>query len=252
MKKTLALLLVLVICLSLTACGVDKKYTPLLDALNAGDYAGIKQAMAVLSPDFAAEQALMEKYGDLLALLEAEDYENALTNVTSRMPVPEEPTYHEVAITMDNWQEYFEIRDYEEYKYNDFGELTWSDTGYGIYLKEEYLNDLQDYGVDVSFKVEASVEYRECDQDWKFVPDGRIIVGAEAEKHGWDITNETVQKVWDQRYTADSKTDVSTANGQVLASFGISSGVGDGSGNYWGVFTDIVVIDVTGTLMLAD
>ena len=52
------------------------------------------------------EEALYAKYADLIALLEAEDYSAALDAVTAMMP---EPEYEEVALTVENFFDYFEI-----------------------------------------------------------------------------------------------------------------------------------------------
>lgn len=251
MKKVIALVLTAVMCLALCACGVDEKYTALLEHLDAGNFEGIKTELTALSPDFQAEQdqmtanaALLEKYGDLLAALEAEDYEAALEDILGRMPVPEEPVYAEVVITMDNWTTYFELRPYEECTYNDFGELTFMRSGYALYLKEEYLPLLKEGGADVSFRVGATAEYWEAD----FETCARIEGGSMGQVEEEEIT----PKVIDCRMTADSKNYVCTANGQVAAVMVCNTGYSDMYRNWWGYYTDSFDIrEVIGTLMLA-
>ncbi len=255
MKKALSLLLALAMCLSLAACGVDEKYNALLENLASNNYDGIKQELSALSPDFAAEQEKLEEYADLIAALEAENWEAAVADIVSRVPVtePEEPTYTEVKITMDNWQEYFEIREYETHRYNDFGEEESSSSGYGIYLKEEYLDDLKEQTADVSFKVVLSIEFREYDKNTQqFVADGELLSAEKMEHWGFDANEEDVWKVEDWRWLSNSKTDVSTAYGQVCASFVFYAATFSEYKTYKSICTEFAVIDVTGTLTLAD
>lgn len=252
MKKWIALLLVLAMCAALYGCGVDEKYKALLECLDTGDYAGIKAELSLLSPDFRAEQEqmtadgeLLEKYADLIASLEAGDYETAVENIRARMPVPEEPVYEEVAITMDNWQEYFEIRPYEEFNYNDFGDLVYMRTGYAFYLKAEYLPLLRENGADVSFRVGVTAEYWEVDIDTGVRLEGGSLDSVEQE--------EITPKAEDLRTLTDSKNLTCTASGQVAAVMVCGTGLMSADGQAWqGYYTDdFDVRDVIGTLMLA-
>ena len=136
MKKAMSLLLALVLCLSLCACGVDKKYTPLLENLDAGNYDGVKDALTELSPEFKADVEKLEKYQSLIDLLEAENYEDALVDVENRIPVPE---CEVIEITMDNWDEYFEIVPDHYWHENAFGEGDSLSCGFSLFLKDEYI-----------------------------------------------------------------------------------------------------------------
>ena len=126
MKKAILILLVLGLCLCLCACGKYAKYDTLIGYIEAGD----------------EENAINE----VLVLLE------------QNKPETTEPATITVELTMDNWQEYFEIvlgtditRDaFDEVKYV-YSELT-------ISLKEEYRDRLQ--AADVAFGWHAS-EYGE-------------------------------------------------------------------------------------------
>lgn len=75
-------------------------------------------------------------------------------------PVPPVP----VEITTENWSEYFEIRECTEMAQNPFGEYTAVSTGFGLFLKDGYLeklsrNSLQ-YPSSVSFEVQYLREYK--------------------------------------------------------------------------------------------
>lgn len=58
--------------------------------------------------------------------------DNPLTNTTEQSPSKE------IKITLDNWQEYFEVIEYSYWKENAFGEIDDLAVWWGIYLKEEY------------------------------------------------------------------------------------------------------------------
>lgn len=47
-----------------------------------------------------------------------------------------------VEITMDNWSEYFELREANNVSYNAFGEIEYNSPGYGLFLKDEYYDRL--------------------------------------------------------------------------------------------------------------
>jgi len=118
MKKTISVFLILAMCLSLCACGVKAEYKALVEQLEEGDFAGAGEELLLLSPELAKEYhqlceeaALYQKYDDLIDCLEGEDYEGAAADLQSRIPEPPKPTSTEVQITMDNWQEYFELRE---------------------------------------------------------------------------------------------------------------------------------------------
>lgn len=139
MKRFLALLLAAFMCFSLAACSNHSK---------------LKK---------------YEKYETLINYMEAEDYENALEEIIKlsgnadaqgdneqedskqedTQQGESEPIAHTVEITLDNWQDYFEINQYLSVSYNtnSFDEVT--DTYLSLFtileLKEEYSNVEMDW-----------------------------------------------------------------------------------------------------------
>ncbi len=157
-----------------------------------------------------------------------------------------------VEITLDNWQEYFEIRPCEDFSYNDFGDLTRHSEDYALYLKDEHLAklanasaQLPDGSVDVSFKVVAVYEFREYDEEnLEFVEGGKV--------YGSPEEIERVIKASDCRRFENTDTSISTSYGQVLASLGYE-GNANADCYYKTICTgDIDVIDVTGTLVFEE
>lgn len=135
MKQLFSLILVLVMCLTLCACGVDEKYTALLEHLDNGDFDGIKTELAILSPEFQAEQAqmaadadMLAKYDGLIGMLEAGQYEEAIQDVIGRIPAPEGPTNEELYVTVEltpeNINDYLEFRPYQIEYVDAFGNGT--------------------------------------------------------------------------------------------------------------------------------
>lgn len=58
-----------------------------------------------------------------------------------------------VTLNMDNWSEYFELREAVQVQLNQFGEVQYASNGYGIFLKDEYVdkmhyNSLYPNGID--------------------------------------------------------------------------------------------------------
>lgn len=71
------------------------------------------------------------------------------------LPQTTQPQLQEVEITMDNWQEYFELREAQRISVSDYGEIFNREFGHGVFLKEEYVNRLAEF--DVSFGMQADV-----------------------------------------------------------------------------------------------
>ena len=139
MKKTLAAIVALALCLSLCACsGVQQE---VYDAAKAG-YDELSSKYDVLKSKF-------EKYSTVIEALEKEDYDGAIAAVEAMRPAPEKRPSHEVVITMDNWEEYFEI--VEIPKATAFGEM--DRLTYVFKLREQY-KELLDY--DSFFRIDIS------------------------------------------------------------------------------------------------
>ena len=212
MKQAMSLILALILCLSLCACGNQEKY---------------------------------KKYDTLIGYIEAGDEENAtkefLALLEQNKPETTEPATITVEITMDNWQEYFEIRPYEVKTYNAFGEQTDGFTGEGLYLKKEYLSRLTGNTVSGGFKLAVTRQWCEYDDEkGVLVENGRISADSPE-------TEERVDNIDDFRAASDTDKYISTGSGQVVA--WLPHGIRwDVSGTYKGVITNIEVLDVTGTL----
>ena len=209
MNKAILILLVLGLCLCLCACG---KYA---------------------------------KYDDLIGYIEAGDEENAINEVLvlleQNKPETTEPATITVELTMDNWQEYFEIRVCESKHYNAFGELEETRRGDAICLKERYLSSLTTGGAEVAFKVTATIEHWEYDEENNiFVENGTVCESLNYEE-------ERVLSTMDLRSQSNTDTYVSDGNGQVVAVVYYGHIVCVDK-SYRPVFTGINVINVTGTL----
>ena len=109
MKKLLALLSAAVMCFSLVACG-ENSNTALVE-----EY---KDRIAELEAELAERDAEIAR---LLAESENAGPENAVQDNTA--PENSEPQYETVEITLDNWQEYFELKMSVCEMKNAFGEL---------------------------------------------------------------------------------------------------------------------------------
>lgn len=59
--------------------------------------------------------------------------------------------YDIITITLDNWQEYFEIRQFERFYEDAFGDATSCEIYWKLCLKDEYLNRFSDYIMDDVF-----------------------------------------------------------------------------------------------------
>lgn len=217
MKKAILILLVLGLCLFLCACGKYAKYDDLIGYIEAGD----------------AENAINE----VLVLLEQNKPETTEPEIT-------EPTIITVEITMENWQEYFEIRPLDVKVYNVFGDLEDSSVGAAFYLKEEYLSRLTDREPEGAFKTIVYTEWHEYDEKaGAFVENGYVSKEVPPEE-------EIVTYIADWRDSLDEDGVVSTLSGQVFAEINQGTWMtGEGKlGMFKGVITNIEVLDVTGTL----
>lgn len=71
-----------------------------------------------------------------------------------------------IEITMDNWEDYFELRFTPFFYRDDFGDVEYAGFGYIVFLREEYVDKLyHDHSaMDVAFKLE-------CDSGYRYVSD---------------------------------------------------------------------------------
>lgn len=106
MKRICLMFLVLILCLSLAACGnTQNKYNKLIDHLERGDY------------DSAHSEI------DRLAAL---DDESEPSNVLA------------IEVTTENWQQYFKIEERTNTSINNFGEIEDAYKSFYLVLKDEY------------------------------------------------------------------------------------------------------------------
>lgn len=129
MKKLLSLLLAAALVLSLGACGKEEnpyaKYEELFEYMEREDY---DSAMAYIR-EMAGES---ETEPQTASATEAETE----PETTETQPSETEPQPVTVEITMDNWQEYFELREYVEIKKNGFGEFEEVSVCYALVNKD--------------------------------------------------------------------------------------------------------------------
>ena len=129
MKKLLSLLLAAALVLSLGACGKEanpyEKDEELFEYLEREDY---DSAMAYIR-ELAGES---ETEPQTASATEAETE----PETTETQPSETEPQPVTVEITMDNWQEYFELREYVEIKKNGFGEFEKVSVYYALVNKD--------------------------------------------------------------------------------------------------------------------
>lgn len=64
-----------------------------------------------------------------------------------------------VEITIDNWSDYFEIRQYDELLTNAFGDYIGFNIMYGVFLKEEYF-EIFNPNSNISFEIQTDYSYK--------------------------------------------------------------------------------------------
>ena len=129
MKKLLSLLLAAALVLSLGACGKEEnpyaKYEELFEYMEREDY---DSAMAYIRERAGGPETEPQTASATEAETEPE--------TTETQPSETEPQPVTVEITMDNWQEYFELREYVEIKKNGFGEFEKVSVYYALVNKD--------------------------------------------------------------------------------------------------------------------
>ena len=117
MKKAISLLLALMLCLSLCACGGSNE---------------MPEAQVSTDPATTPEAT-----------------EPATTEATE--PEESEPAPVCVEITLENWQDYFELREYTEFVENGFGEIDDAKTHWSVVSKDGYTVDEENCDVTFEF-----------------------------------------------------------------------------------------------------
>lgn len=156
---------------------------------------------------------------------------------------------HEVVITMDNWEEYFEVR-FVTHVYAIGDDVHYRAFGWGFTLKEEYLDRLpvEQGAVDVDVTIQFdtcyyevknpfSLEYEITDNVWPYIP---------AETGVRDIAS-----VRDRRDPSYKPSPHSDLYGQVMAYVGGNAGFETFPSTFWyRIPSNPEVVRVEGTLML--
>ena len=157
MKKLIALLLIGVLCLSLVACGTNQSSLALiatyekkiaeLEALLAERDAEINRLLS------GGDNAGTGDAGDGNASAGDSDSENA------------DPQYAAVALTVDNWDTYFEVVTFPEFTENAFGEVDGFNLRHFIRLKEEYYPLLNAEQTSIIMEIAYNYGERMCSVD---------------------------------------------------------------------------------------
>ena len=93
------------------------------------------------------------------------------------LPPTEPPQPEEIAITLENWQEYFEMRETEQVYISETCSVTNRVFGYGVFLKEEYADRFAE-GSQVSFELEYNVAWARVMGD--LTADNYMIMGTQS------------------------------------------------------------------------
>lgn len=147
-----------------------------------------------------------------------------------------------VEITTENWEAYFDLREVRVTYLNDFGEIDYVGFGYGIYLKEEYVEKLYTgyEAVSVAFKM----EYDWCSRRVTNPAQDDCVIGDIV----WTPEHESdTSQVFDNRHYDHIGPEQPEYNA-VCAIFGYANGVQDN--DIFPCLENGVVIDVQGTLIL--
>ena len=153
MKKAISLLLALVMCLSLCACG------------GGNDTPATTEAPTTTTP--------------------------ATTVPESTAPIETEPQYETVEITMDNWEDYFEFVFIEDWEINGFGESEGYSCEYRLKLQDEYASkiNLQNLAITVEVAYKDVISYATFDfEKMEYMIDGNMSSVGE-KSTVWEITS---------------------------------------------------------------
>lgn len=136
MEKTVSLLLAVIVCVSLCACGSGEaetgKYNALIGHIEANDYASayaeLNNLMGNTTPPY-------------------------LIGIASPSNSDEDANATEIEITLDNWQDYFEFRDGVTVDYNAFDEMTEFSPSRRFGLKKELEGTVLSADVAIEFSM---------------------------------------------------------------------------------------------------
>ncbi len=190
MRRITVMFLAVVLSLSLAGCAGEhsvktdneyQEYEELLDMLEDGEFEEALYYVAELgaidlekfgkvpvdTEDDAAEKPEPEKAEQVNA-------EGAPMNPSQQESSDEQSKYEPVEITLDNWQDYFELREYHKFEENGFGEFKKVTTYYSIVSKDGILFDQSKS--DVTFEFVCNIESKPYTVDFE----NRAVIYGEA------------------------------------------------------------------------
>ncbi len=149
MKRILAAILAIILCLGLCACSGVKQ--EVYDAAMSS-YEAAKAGYDELSSKYDELKSKVDKYSTVIEALEREDYDGAVEAVNAMRPAPE---YKEIVITTSNYSEYFEVEpNLPDYKKDSFGNPVFLTIHGYVKLKDQYYEKLvPESDSDVRFNV---------------------------------------------------------------------------------------------------
>lgn len=128
------------------------------------------------------------------------------SEVASSTPTPEET--ETIELTIDNWQDYFEIKEDYSYSYNDFDELVTMSKVYNFYLKDG-MTFVEDFDPEIAVEYEYDYDegYTFTNVDWeKGTFDYSPLDDAIKSEIGIESTHEsnttTLYRAWDNDTSA--------------------------------------------------
>lgn len=102
-----------------------------------------------------------------------------------------ESQYEPIEITLDNWQDYFEFKEYHNFEENGFGEFESASTSYYLITKDEINVDVENSDVTLEYTWEYAKQSYAVDFENKTVTYGEIT-----EKYTSDPQVETMNSIY--------------------------------------------------------
>ena len=234
MKRIALILLTLVMLVLLVSCGSNKyaKYDDLIACLEDNDYEGA----------YAELVDLAKANGDIGNNEDAEDENEEF----------KEPETEIIEINLDNWQEYFEIRQAVNTYEDAFGDVQNVHVGYRIHIKDAYVEKAVGVDIAIEFlksgKIAAKMEYD--------IENDVLTVGEELSEEYMDEHAYYIDKDETEKDTATFSGDYELERGFGLGGFlggwqGDRVLIEDGIAKWdGGFYTQIELPRIEGTLTL--
>jgi hypothetical protein len=233
MKKTISLFLALVLCLSLCACGSGEiaenpyekytKYEELFLYLESNDY---DNANAYIQKFFGVSE-------------EGNKTEPSEPENTETEPVETEPTYKTIEITIDNWQDYFELELVVYKSKNAFGELDYFFPQMRFHLKEDWASIATD--MEVVFEYNCTDAYA-CQFTYN-MDTGELIEGEKTDDY---VTNPlgTISEM-DERSIKDGTWLFGNSKRNIVIEGNMASITAD-------MYSTVEILRIQGTITIAE